>query len=459
MFKIIVAVNNSNGIGLDGTIPWNSPEDLQFFRQITSYSEMMMPNVVIMGSRTRDAIAGFPLKNRYNIILTSKHNPSMTLGAVEDPHYADSFETALKLARTAQSRIFVIGGQKVYETALKHPNLESIYLTRIADDTKCDTHFQFNTQQFRLEKSRQMGTIVFEKYIPRIVGGENGYLQLIKEILDKNTLRETRNAPTVSTFAKNLAFDLSDGKLPVLTTKKIPLRVVFEELMFFIRGQTDNKVLKNKNVKIWTANTTREFMDKYNLQLEEDDLGPMYGFQWRYFGAEYKDSQARYDGKGYDQLKYVLDLLKTDCKSRRIIMTTYNPAQADQGVLYPCHGIVVQFYIGDDGLLECQMYQRSADVFLGLPFNIASYAMLTHFIADYVGVRAGALYICLGDTHIYKSHLDVAREQLTRIPIHYPTIKFDGFSSGRLKTLESIQFDDLQFDYQSHSVLNAVMES
>ena len=193
--------------------------------------------------------------------------------------------------------------------------------------------------------------------------------------------REDRTGTgTLSLFGAQMRFSLRDGVFPLLTTKKVFYRGIAEELFWFIRGSTNAKELQEKNVRIWDGNSSREFLDSCGFtNREEGDLGPVYGFQWRHFGAEYVDMHADYEGKGVDQLSEVINRIKTKPSDRRIIMCAWNPADLNKMALPPCH-CLVQFYVAD-GELSCQLYQRSADMGLGVPFNIASYALLTAMIA------------------------------------------------------------------------------
>jgi dihydrofolate reductase/thymidylate synthase len=229
------------------------------------------------------------------------------------------------------------------------------------------------------------------------------YLQLLQQTMI-STQRQTRNAKTFSIFSEKLSFDLTKG-FPLLTTKKVFLRGIFEELLFFIRGQTNSKILESKGVNIWKPNTSKEFIEKCGLPYEEGDMGPLYGFNWKYFGAEYLGCDIDYTEKGYNQIDNVLDLLINDPCSRRILLTDYNPSIADQGVLYPCHSIIIQFYIKNE-YISCNMYQRSADLYLGLPFNISSTALLLLLVAKLTNKIPHKMNIIIGDAHIYVEHIN-----------------------------------------------------
>ena len=248
------------------------------------------------------------------------------------------------------------------------------------------------------------------------------YLNLLRYVMDKGVLRTDRtNTGTRSVFGTQMRFSLANGVIPLLTTKKVFWRGVVEELLWFIHGCTDGRVLKEKKIHIWDGNGSREFLDKVGLtDYEEDDLGPIYGFQWRHFGAEYSHRDADYSGQGVDQLQEVIHLLRTDPYNRRIMLSAWNPCALRKMALPPCH-VLSQFYV-QNGRLSCQMYQRSADMGLGVPFNIASYSLLTILLAHIVGLQPGEFVHVIGDTHVYINHEDALREQIEREPRAFPTV-------------------------------------
>ncbi|KAI0346698.1 thymidylate synthase [Trametopsis cervina] len=261
---------------------------------------------------------------------------------------------------------------------------------------------------------------------------EDQYLDLIKRVLDTGAVRPDRTGTgTLSLFAPpNLRFSLADATLPLLTTKRTFLRGILEELLWFVQGATDSKLLSAKGVKIWDGNGSREFLDKRGLtHRREGDLGPVYGFQWRHFGAKYEDSDKDYTGEGVDQLKECIRKIKEDPTDRRIIMSAWNPADIPQMALPPCH-MMCQFYVhlpsspSEKPRLSCLMYQRSADLGLGIPFNIASYALLTHMIAHVTNTEPHELIIQLGDAHVYRDHVDALRVQVERTPKQFPKLKW-----------------------------------
>ncbi|XP_071100195.1 thymidylate synthase-like isoform X2 [Haliotis cracherodii] len=259
---------------------------------------------------------------------------------------------------------------------------------------------------------------------------ERQYLDAIEEIISRGVRRENRTGTdTLSIFGMQMRYSLRDS-FPLLTTKRVFWRGIAEELLWFIRGCTNGKDLEDKNVKIWKANGSRSFLDNLGLtHREEGDLGPVYGFQWRHFGAEYKDMHSDYTGQGVDQLADVIDKIKNRPFDRRIIMCAWNPTDLSKMALPPCH-CLVQFYVAE-GELSCQLYQRSADMGLGVPFNIASYSLLTYMIAHVTGLKTGDFIHAIGDAHVYVNHVEALKEQIKRQPKPFPIFKIK-------KTVESI---------------------
>ncbi|XP_067257431.1 thymidylate synthase isoform X2 [Chanodichthys erythropterus] len=215
---------------------------------------------------------------------------------------------------------------------------------------------------------------------------ERGYLNLVEYILQHGARKGDRTGTgVISVFGTQARYSLRD-QFPLLTTKRVFWKGILQELLWFIKGSTNAKELSEKGVRIWDANGSRDFLDKNGFtDREEGDLGPVYGFQWRHFGAEYKDMHTDYSGQGVDQLQKVIDTIKSNPEDRRIIMCAWNPKDLPMMALPPCHALC-QFYVSD-GELSCQLYQRSGDIGLGVPFNIASYALLTYMIAHITGLK------------------------------------------------------------------------
>jgi len=273
------------------------------------------------------------------------------------------------------------------------------------------------------------------------------YLDLLEEVLTKGRVRGDRTGTgTVGLFGHQMRFDLADG-FPLLTTKKLHLRSIIHELLWFVRGETHVAPLQEAGVRIWNDWATAEQTARFGR--EAGDLGPVYGHQWRNYGAS-ENPDGTYARDGFDQLQCVLDTIRTNPNSRRIIVTGWNPKEADQVALPPCHTLF-QFYV-QDGALSCQLYQRSADIFLGVPFNIASYSLLLMMVAQVSGLKPGEFVHTMGDAHLYSNHLDQARLQLTRTPRPRPTMGLDESVSD----LFDFRFEHFKLeDYDPHPHIKA----
>jgi len=289
-----------------------------------------------------------------------------------------------------------------------------------------------------------MNTLIHEEY---------QYLNIVKDIIETGVQRDDRTkVGTLSKFGCNLRFSLKNG-FPLLTTKRVYWKGVVEELLFFIKGDTNSKNLEEKDVNIWKDNTDRKFLDNNGFEdREEGDMGPIYGFQWRHWGAEYTDMNADYENQGIDQLKECIKLIKKDPISRRILISTWNVSDLKKMVLSPCH-VIIQFYVANNEL-SCLMYQRSVDCGLGLPFNIASYALLTHIISHITGLNLGDLIITTGDTHVYLNHIEQLKLQISREPRPFPKLVI----KCEPKEIEKYTIDDFNLlDYNPHKKIEMQM--
>jgi thymidylate synthase len=299
---------------------------------------------------------------------------------------------------------------------------------------------------------------------------EYQYLNLIEHILENGFWEEGRNGRTKSIFGDSMRFSLKDGKMPILTTKKTAWKTCLKELLWFVRGETDNKILQNQCVHIWDGNSSRDFLDSRGLRLNpEGILGPIYGYQWRNFNANYNcfsgkrllDNDLRdvhketIHFKGVDQLQEIITLLKNPetRNSRRLILTAWNPCQLKQMALPPCH-ILCQFYVQDGNKLSCALYQRSADLCLGVPFNISSYSFLTHLIAKHCGLEAYEFIHFMGNIHIYEEHINDIQVQLTREPYDFPTVSL----KNTYENINDYKFEDFEVNgYISHEAIKMKM--
>lgn len=491
-FAIIVAADMDGGIGAGNALPWRLKADMEFFKKFTIGNGK---NAVVMGRKTWDSIPQKfrPLPNRINVVISRNKAVHSKLETLENVLASSSFSDAMTKAANAEN-IFVIGGGSIYKQALASKQCNRICLTRVHSKFKCDTKFEFDESLFSVDKQSEMheekglkfqfiqlvrkpsdagdaskralkesepAAAISPKKKPKLPHvkpstphEEMQYINLIKEILEHGVKRGDRTGTgTLSKFGAQMRFSLRDGVFPLLTTKRVFWRGLAEELFWFIAGSTDANLLAAKRVHIWDANGSREFLDKQGLQHREvGDLGPVYGFQWRHFGAEYKGKDADYTGKGVDQLANVIHTIKTNPNCRRIIMTAWNPAVLKEVALPPCH-MMAQFYVAN-GELSCQMYQRSADMGLGVPFNIASYALLTRLIAHCCDLKAGDFVHVIGDAHVYLNHIDALGLQIKREPRPFPKLHITSTN----KDIDSLSYADLKIEgYKPHKSIKMKM--
>lgn len=500
LVNFIVATDKKFGIGKDGTIPWYIKEELKYFKELTTN------NVVLMGKNTFFSIPFIhrPLKNRLNLVLTNdrdllKNNHEYDnliffnfkqkyKQTIEDSKENTESKDLIKLIILSSlikndkdyrdKELFIIGGEKIYHlfynilnrTTFFDLQLNKIFLTYIDKDYKCDTFFPKISEKFKLvhysdsnyckEENVSYRFLKYEKDINNsIYDSEKEYLNTANNILNNGNYRMDRtNTGIHSIFGTQIRYDISSC-IPILTTKRVPFKTCVHELLWFLRGDTNNKNLQNNNVHIWDGNSSREFLDKIGLEhLEEGDCGACYGFQWRHFGGEYKDCQTDYTGIGTDQVSYVLNLLKHDPFSRRIFLSAWNPEDLKNTCLPPCH-VSIQFYVEEKNnakYLSGHMYQRSADWFLGEPFNILSYSILIYLFATITDMIPNELIISTGDTHIYSNHVQQMREQTKRSIIAKPKLWIN--PNVKNKKLEDITIDDFDLvGYFCHPTIKGKM--
>lgn len=273
------------------------------------------------------------------------------------------------------------------------------------------------------------------------------YLNLLNQVLEQGNQKSDRTGTgTASVFGHQMRFDLSQG-FPIVTTKRVHFRSVAIELLWFLRGDTNVQYLKDNKVSIWNEWSTAEQTARFGRPA--DELGPVYGHQWRNFGAT-KNTDGSYNNDGFDQLEWLINEIKTNPDSRRLIVSGWNPNEANEVALPPCHTLF-QFFV-QNGKLSCQLYQRSADIFLGVPFNIASYALLTHMVAQVCGLGLGDFIWTGGDCHLYSNHIEQAQLQLSREPLPLPQLKLN----PAINNLFDFKFEDIELiDYQHHAAIKA----
>tara|TARA_R110002012_G_scaffold300571_2_gene500442 strand:+ start:3795 stop:4694 length:900 start_codon:yes stop_codon:yes gene_type:complete len=284
---------------------------------------------------------------------------------------------------------------------------------------------------------------------------EEQYLQLIKDLLENGSLEKGRNGNTICGIGSAMYFSLEDNKIPILTTKKVAMKTCIKELLWFIQGHTNNKLLKEQNVHIWDLNGTKSFLESRNLSYEEDDLGPVYGHQWRHFNASYGSCDDDYSEKGVDQLDRVLKDLKNPetRSSRRHVISAWNPCQIDKMALPPCH-VLFQFHVTNGNQLSCSLYQRSGDVGLGVPFNIMSYAAFTILVAKHCDLEPLEFIYYLGNAHIYEEHKEALETQIQREPVPFPSLHI----KEKRDNINDYTIDDFKVeDYQYHASIKMKM--
>ena len=454
-FNVIITTDTKGGFIINNKLPYDFTWENNFFNSITKVKSILpgintSKNILIVDYTTWESLDYKSLSDRITYVITSEWKELKRINQIRHVDFFPTFYNACQYINNfPNSDVWVIGGKDIYNIALRHWMCDQVYWIKIIglfksdvsiDMSKYDIDWMYKHTCYDTDINSCISyNIEFNqgKLIPNI---ETQYLEIINDIIKSGEYRQTRNAITLSKFNKTISCDLSKG-FPLLTTKKMFWKGIVEELLFFIRGETDSSKLSVQGIKIWEPNTSKQFLDSVGLSYDKGCMGPMYGYQWRHYGKPYPETKDNIHIKGIDQLSKVINEIKNDPYSRRIMMTDFNPSQVDQGVLYPCHSIVIQFYV-QNGKLSTTMYQRSSDMFLGEPFNIASTALLTHIISKLTGLLPGHMNLVLGDYHIYESHVSNIYEQLERTPSDLPYLKFPNFET--LKQVENSSWKDYE---------------
>ncbi len=440
----------NNELGINNKLPWKCIKDMNNLKKKILKKRV----ILIMGNNTFKSIPLSTInKIKGNILILSNKNNISDKNNIK--YFKDLYSIQNHLNGINKiKKVYILGGESVYKQILNSDiiNCNKLILTTLNITTKADTYFPSIPLNYKLNKIITEETNVkilnnnndiktymtIEYYNKTNNTNEYQYLNLISKVLNSKT-RNTRNGNTKTIFSpETLIFDISSS-FPLLTTKKMPWNTIVRELLFFLSGETNTKILESMGVNIWKGNTSKEFINSRNLDYEEGYMGPMYGYQLNYFGSEYPKKE------GFNQIKYIIDTLINDRYSRRLLMTTFNPWDVSKSVLMPCHGIAIQFFVRDNKYLDCKMYQRSGDLILGVPFNIASYALLLELIVTMVNnestekLKAGHLYIDIGDCHIYEEHIEQTLKQLLNKPYDFPTINIKPFKYDDLKDLLKIK--------------------
>ncbi|XP_057766018.1 putative bifunctional dihydrofolate reductase-thymidylate synthase isoform X2 [Salvia miltiorrhiza] len=492
-YQVMVAATQDMGIGKDGKLPWRLPSDLKFFKDITmNTSDPDKKNAVMMGRKTWESIPPQfrPLPGRLNVVLSRSGNSDVAAGS-DNVIVCGSVSSALKLLgeppySLSVEKVFLIGGGQILREALNAEECDAIHITEIRSHFECDTfippidmlvyhpwYSSFPIQEnginycfatyVRLKTCNRNNSshsikpkLSYFSFLPKIIFEKHEeflYLRLVQDILSNGNKKDDRTGTgTLSKFGCQMRFNLRKS-FPLLTTKRVFWRGVVEELLWFISGSTNAKILQEKGIHIWDGNASREYLDSIALtDREEGDLGPVYGFQWRHFGARYTNMHADYTGQGFDQLLDVIDKIKNKPDDRRIILSAWNPSDLKLMALPPCH-MFSQFYVAN-GELSCQMYQRSADMGLGVPFNIASYALLTCMLAHVCDLVPGDFVHVIGDAHVYTTHISPLQDQLKKHPRPFPRLKIN----PQKKDIDSFVAADFELrDYEPHQKIEMKM--
>lgn len=482
-FNIIVCADNNYGIGKNNDIPWKFTKDIIYFKNLTIGDiKDDLYNVVIMGNNTYNSIPiqFKPLKQRINIILSKSNLPS-DINLLDDidyiknnPIYFNNINNLLLFLDKIKRHInecFIIGGSQIYDIFLDLKLVNKVYLTYIQNTNyNCTKFFNFKKyiKQFNFLNSNYYDdidiktntkyTLINSEYI-YVNKEEKKFIKTINKILNKGVYNLDRSGiGTLSIFGKSFTYDIRNYRLPLFTQRKVFLKGIIEELLFFISGKTDTKILEEKKVNIWKGHTSREFLDSRGLyDLKEGDMGAGYAFQLRHFGTEYVNADTNYNGMGFDQLEYVINEIKTNPTSRRIIFSYWNPKDFHKTSLLPCH-ILYNFHINiDTNELSCSFYQRSNDYMLAGVYNVCSASILVFMICKLTGYKPGKIIHNIGNIHIYMNQIQVVKEIIQNEPYNFPLLLIND-PKDEIRQIEDFKFEHFKLlFYNSYKKYNIPM--
>jgi len=465
--NIVVALTKNAKINITN-LSWLCPEHFHKMIKLTKDS------IVVMGRNTWESLPeGYDdFDDRKNIVVTTRsaafspQKNTMFVSPKDIDKYIVTNKPVFVIGGASLFAMFIQRAQHIYATILEADRIELEETSERIEEFPLKEFMNFKIVEFYpVSGNGKFRHVTYE----RIRNGQYNhdefqYLDLLRDIYENGKSRDDRTKiGTRAVFGRQIRFNIADS-VPLITTKHVGWKSVVKELLWFIKGETDSKTLEQQGVNIWKSNSTREFLDNRGLHhYSEGDIGPMYGFNWRHLGARYNGTAHEYSGNGFDQLQWLIHSLKTDPYSRRHMITTFNPLVVDQGVLAPCHGIVTQFFVEDDidssssiKHLSCHVYNRSQDTFLGMTWNIFSYAVFTHIVAKFTGMKPKELVISTGDTHIYTNHLEQCKMQLSRTPLPFPRLVINDRVVD--KGIDNITIDDFDLiGYMCHSAIKAPM--
>ena len=435
-FSVVVTLDKDNGISKDENIPWISEKigsyEFEYIKRLTCSSR----SAIIIGRKTFERYQNLHSIGTIKIVLTTNRE-NKNVGNIV---YLNSFDEALNFCKARGFNPWVVGGGKIYNIAMNHPMLDKLYLSFIPDRYDCDLFFPCDRIRSMTEITPVYSTPLRHIYQCKN-NEEKAYLEIMSKLLECENQKNRTGVDTRKLFAQTLRFNLHDGErniLPLITTRKISYKLILTELLWFMSGKcTDTSYLHANKNYIWDGNTSRDFLDSRGMTedkgYKEGDTGKIYGFQWRRWNEA--------EGKaGIDQLANAIKTLKENPDDRRIIVSAWNPEQLNEMVLPPCHWSFqfVTNKVGNELILNCLVNMRSGDMALGVPFNIASYATLTHIVAKIVGMIPGELVLMIADCHIYVNHVQGIREQIERSPFTFPTLRF----GEKLESMNNPSLDD-----------------
>ena len=483
-FNIIVAHTKDHGIGFNNDLPWNSiKQDMDFFKNLTignKYENNYTKNAVIMGRKTWESIPNKfkPLPNRFNIIISNTMKEELHNDYNENIKVCRSLDKALDFSYDSPkiNDVFVIGGGSIYKDAINRINdLNRLFITEVKQDYEVDTYFPKKPGWIK-----KLGMYYSDKDIDINVyenmadtnSEEYEYLDCMKDIIENGELieKDRTGVGTISIFDKNMKFTIKTledtntntntehtnkhefpiYQVPIMTTKNLFIRGVFEELLWMMRGQTDANILKDKHVHIWDGNTSREYLDSKGLyDYPEGEMGPGYGYQWTNWG-----------GTGINQFEYVIDTLKNEPASRKALVSGWNVADLNDMALEPCHVMYIFKVSGhklDKPRLNCKVILRSNDMFLGNPFNIMTGTFMTIFLSQILGMVPGQIAMSISDAHIYSNHIMQVQKQLKRVPLKQPYLQITKHIES-LDDVLNLSYDDVKLhNYYSWPGIKAPM--
>lgn len=499
MLNIIFAATIDSVIGVkdngEHRLPWPPLlRDMAFFKNITSFCPDNTFNFIIMGNTTWTTLpVSFKKDIKRKSLVLSRSQRTSEYGEV----YFNSFESAVNYTKSIDHyKIFVTGGSDIYLASLQYSPSNKIYYTSVNYKLPNTINFEeivyfpishsslLNHNHKLLEKHTSgLTNISYEIYeIDNVISAEysiirkfpekklletnkseEDYINLVKNIYYNGNIKMTRNGIRKSLYNKTLEFDLTQG-FPLTTFKRTFFKSILEELLWMLRGQTDVKLLKKVGVNIWNKNSSKEYHILNNLNLEEDDIGPGYGFQMRHYGAEYINCRTNYVGKGLDQINYIINCLNNNPTSSRMVLSLWNPIDLNKMALPPCHVLYifsVELYsnpiLGKKGKLHCSLTQRSWDILLG--WNHTTAALLTHILAKHCDYDVGSLLMSIADVHLYECHYkdeNKIKSLLSRTGRKYPKLSI----LDKKDKVENYSYEDFRLeDYEPYSSIQFEMIS